>query len=77
MIELEQERIGNVHLELPPAPHPAEGLGLDGPQQLGLQGRGQVTDLVQEQGAAVGQFQQAPLAGHGVGEGALLVAEHL
>ena len=54
------------------APH---GLLLQKLQQLDLKRRFHVADFVQEQGAAVGRFDQADLALPGVGESALLVAE--
>ena len=44
-------------------------------QQLGLQVVTEVADLVEEQGAAVGQLELAQLLPHGAGEGPLLVAE--
>ena len=46
-------------------------------QQLELQAGRHVADLVEEQGAAVGQLEPAELALDGAGEGALLVAEQL
>ena len=44
-------------------------------QQDLLRLQGQVADLVEEEGAAVGQFEAADLAADRAGEGALLVAE--
>ncbi len=48
---------------------------LQHPQQLGLHGEGHLADLVQQQGAAVGQFELALAGLHRAGEGAALVAE--
>ena len=50
---------------------------LERPEQLGLQLERQGADLVEEQGAAVRQLEQARLGGDRAGEGALLVAEQL
>ena len=50
---------------------------LERAQQLPLQLRGEVVDLVEEQRAALGDFEQAGLRGSGVGECAPLVAEQL
>ena len=50
---------------------------LDGAQQLGLQAAVHLADFVEQQGAAVGLLELADAAGHGAGEGALLVAEQL
>jgi hypothetical protein len=50
---------------------------LDQPQQLGLEGRGQLPDFVQEHDTAVGQFEAAQLFGQGAGEGPLFMAEKL
>ena len=58
-------------------PHPLEALLLEDAQNLGLGLEAHVRDLVQEQGAPVGQVELAPLAAAGSGEGALLVAEEL
>src|SRR5687767_8708015 len=46
-------------------------------QELGLQGQGHLADLVEEDGAAVGELELAELALLGAGEGAALVAEEL
>ena len=46
-------------------------------QQLDLQRQRQVADLVEEQGAAVGDLDLAECRLGGAGEGALLVAEQL
>ena len=48
----------------------AHALFLDDAQQLGLQAQGHGVELVEEQGAAVGLFEQAGLV-RGVGVGAL------
>jgi hypothetical protein len=42
----------SVGLDLLPSPHPLEGLLLKKPQELHLNGRRQIPDFVQEQGAA-------------------------
>ena len=46
-------------------------------QELGLQRQGHLADLVEEDGAAVGELELAELALVGAGEGAALVAEEL
>ena len=65
------------HIGLPRlhAAHPAEGAGLQKPQQLDLQGLRHIADLVQKQRAAVGGFNQAFLAHMRAGERAFFVAE--
>ena len=50
---------------------------LDGAQQLGLQPRLHLADLVEQQRAAIGLLEPADAAGHGTGEGAALVPEQL
>ena len=50
---------------------------LDHPQQLDLEVRREVADLVEEDRAAVGPFEAAELSLDGPGEGPLLVAEQL
>ena len=55
--------------------HAAELAVLQHAQQLGLDGGGNVGDFVEEEGAAVGDFEQALLVGDRAGEGAALVAE--
>ncbi len=50
---------------------------LQHPQQLGLQRQGELADLVQEQGALVGQLELARPVVNGAGEGPLHVAEQL
>ena len=50
---------------------------LNGPQQLDLDLLGDLADLVEEQGAAVGELEAAGPARHGAGEGAALVAKQL
>ena len=56
---------------------PAEALLLEHAQQLGLQHQRDFADLVQEQRALVGQFEDAPLLRARVGERAFFVAEQL
>src|SRR5436305_3739484 len=51
--------------------------GLQHPQELGLLGERDVGDLVEEEGAAVGQLEAAHAVGLGVGEGAAHVAKEL
>ena len=46
-------------------------------QQLGLQLRSQLADLVEKNGAALGHLELALFLRHGSGEGALLVSEQL
>ena len=67
----------HVDLDHPLAADAAELAGLQRPQHLGLGGQAHVADLVEEEGAAVGDLEQAALAADRAGEGALLVAEEL
>ncbi|MDT4824412.1 hypothetical protein FQZ97_576590 [compost metagenome] len=57
------------------AAHALEGALLQHAQQLDLHRQRHVADLVEEQGAAVGQLEAPCPAGDGTGEGTLLVAE--
>src|SRR5690554_8170061 len=50
---------------------------LDGFEQLGLEVRRHFAELVEEQGAAVGLFDQSPVARHGARERAGFVPEQL
>ncbi len=59
------------------AAHALDRALLERAQQLRLQLRRHVADLVEEEGAAVGQLELAELALLGVGEGAPLVTEEL
>jgi hypothetical protein len=59
------------------AADPGELTILQDMQELGLQGGMQLADLVEEDGAAVGQLEAARLALVGAGKGATLVAEQL
>ncbi len=59
----------------PPAP-PERAL-FQHPQELRLKTQVQLSDLVQEQGSSLGLFEQTFLAGFGVGERALFIAEQL
>src|SRR5512144_2875666 len=55
---------------------PAERMDLtllEGPEELGLRGEGHVADLVEEQGAALGELEVAFPTGLGPREGASLV----
>src|SRR6202007_1259583 len=54
-----------------------EGALLEEAQQLDLQCRGDLADLVEEDGAAVGRLEQPFALALGVGESAALVAEEL
>ena len=58
-------------------PQPSELAALQHAQELDLERGRHLADLVQEQGAAMGFFEQAELAGDGPGEGAAHVAEQL
>ena len=59
------------------SPHPFEGLVLQHAQQLDLYVLADLTDLVQEDRAHVGQLEASPLAGHRSGERPPFVAEQL
>ena len=52
-----------------------DGLTIYGCNLLGLQGQGQLADLVEEDGAAVRLFEAAHPGHHRAGEGAFLVTE--
>ncbi len=55
----------------------AQGAGFDQAQQFDLHRQWHLTNLVEEQRAAVGRFCQADLALVGTGKGSLLIAEQL
>ena len=55
--------------------HGQEAAVLDGAQQHGLFIGAELTDLIEEEHAAVGRFEQTGAIGGGAGEGALAVAE--
>ncbi len=57
------------------AANPLQFALLQHTQQLGLEGRRDFADLVEEDGAAVGRFETSAPRRHGSGEGALFVAE--
>ena len=60
------------------AADPGDFFGLDGAQQLHLQIHGHVADFIEEQGTAVGHFEESLFtAGIGAGEGASFIAEQL
>jgi hypothetical protein len=59
------------------AANPFEGVILQDPQELGLKRGVHLADLVEEDGAAVGQLELALLPLMGAGEGSLLVTEQL
>ena len=67
----------HVHLPVAHLAQAAEALLLEDLQQLGLDLRVEVPDLVEEHHAAVRHLEQALLARHGAGVGPLLVAEEL
>ena len=66
-----------IHANVAQAAEAPERLLLQHAQQLGLERQRNLADLVQEQSALVGQFEQPALLRPGVGERALLVAEQL
>ena len=66
-----------MHLDGVLAPHLAELPALDDPEQLRLEGQAELGHLVQQERAPIGQLEHALPVGHGRGEGALDVAEHL
>jgi hypothetical protein len=67
----------DVHRHRRLAAHPLHLAALHRPQQLGLQRQGSLTDLVEEEGAAVGDLEVTAAQPVGAGEGAALVAEEL
>src|SRR5690606_35413589 len=56
---------------------PIHGAFLQRPEQLDLELRSELTNLVEEQGAAVRLLEAPAAAGHGPREGPLHVPEHL
>ncbi len=67
----------HVDLDRARAPEPLEAAVLHHAQELGLQGRGEVLDLVEDDGAARRELDLPRLGLLGVREGARLVAEQL
>src|SRR5262249_27577789 len=68
----------NVDLDLRlAAAHATEVALLEDAQELGLRGVVHLRDLVEEQGAAVGQLEASQAAFGGAGEGSALVTEQL
>src|SRR4029077_12822711 len=67
----------HVHLDGPGAAQAFELLLLEHAEQLGLQLRGDVADLVEEQGPPVRQLESPDFLADGPGEGAFLVAKQL
>jgi hypothetical protein len=65
----------HIHRHRARAAHRADLAFLQGTQQLDLEGRRGVADLVEEQRAAVGLLKEADAVFVGAGEGTLLVAE--
>src|SRR2546422_8406217 len=67
----------NIHADGPRAPQPLEFLLLQNTNELGLQLKRDITDLVKEQRALVGQLQPADHLGDSAGERASVMAEQL
>jgi len=67
----------DVHRQRPAAAQALELPLLQDPQELDLQGGGEIADLVEEDRAAIRQLEAALALGDGTGEGPLLVAEEL
>ncbi len=67
----------DVDLDLLCAADALETALLEHAQELDLEVGGQLADFVEKQGAAVGEFEAAALAGHGARERALFVAKEL
>ncbi len=65
----------HINLDRPAAADALEFTFLQHAQHLGLEGRRDLADLVEEQGAAVGGFEATLARADRAGEGALLVAE--
>jgi len=65
----------HIHLDRAAAAHALQFALLQHAQQLGLKGRRDLADFVEEQRAAVGHFEAALARTHGAGKGTLLVAE--
>jgi len=71
------ETIPHVDVARPRRSDALEIAGLEHPQQLRLQVHRDVGDLVEKQGAAVGELEAADAVGLRVGEGAFHMAEQL
>src|SRR5262249_26039955 len=67
----------DVDLDVAGVTQATEGLRLEEAEELDLEGEGELADLVEEEGAVVGLLEEPGAVDHGVGEGALLVAEEL
>ncbi len=67
----------DVHPDGAIAAHSLELLVLDGPQQLGLQFKRHLSDLIEKQRALMRQFEAPDLLAHRSREGAFLVPEQL
>jgi len=67
----------DVHLDRGVAPDPRELPVLQDVEELGLERRVEIADLVEEDGAVVGRLELADLELMGAGEGPALVAEQL
>ena len=63
-----------------PLPHVAEAqhaLGLDDAEELGLDGQGQLAELIEEEGPALGRLDQARLGGVSARKRPFFMAEEL
>src|SRR5579863_3171124 len=67
----------DIGLHFANAPYTLEFAFLDYAQKRGLDLGGQVADLIEEEGAAVGKFEMAILIGQGAGKGAFYMTEEL
>ena len=70
-------QINDVDGDRPRVAHAGDGAVLDDAQQLGLLGKRDVADFVQEERGAVGLLEFADVVGMGVGEGTFHMTEHL
>jgi len=69
--------IRNIDLDLPFPPHPHEGLGFQKPEDLRLEERLHISDLIEKNGSPVGQLKKPLLRILGIGEGSLFISEEL
>jgi hypothetical protein len=67
----------HVHMDGTAAAHRADLPFLEHPQELGLRGEGEISDLVEEEGAGVGLLEQPLAIPVGTGEGTADMAEDL
>ena len=77
MLQILVRRRDNPHIGLHAGitAHPLERMLLQHPQQFYLHGQGHITNLVQEQSAALGEFKAPLPRAIGPGKGALFVPE--